>query len=140
MEPWIFRQYVTDWGEWPFRDWYSAQTQRIRALFDFYKDELRYKDNWLNPEIKEFRLFDGPHMPLGEIRFRADDEDNHGRTVTKRRIRPIGFLRPVNRDFVLCVGCEETRNGKYIPAGAPDRALRLYRDFEAGKGQLYELD
>ncbi len=140
MEPWTFRQYVSDWGEWPFRDWYNEQETRVRVLFDFYKDLLRNRENWLMPEIKEFRLFDGPHAPLGEIRYRADDEDRHGRMVKRRRIRPIGFLRETEHDFILFVGCEEIRNGQYIPSDAPDKALRLFREFQLGKGTLYELD
>lgn len=140
MTRWAFRQYVTDWGEWPFRDWYNRQAEHVMAAFDFTRRFLEDQEDWIEPEIEEFRLFDGPHAPLGEMRFRADDRNSGGRVVKKRRIRPVGFLRPEHRDFVLFGAGEERRNGTYEPANTMDRALRLFRSFQEGRGEIYEVD
>ena len=75
MKPWAFRQYVTDWDEWPFRDWYQRQDPHVRNGFDFMVRDLRGREDWLNPPSKDFCLLTGAHSPLAEIRYRADDLD-----------------------------------------------------------------
>jgi hypothetical protein len=137
---WTFRQYVTEWEEWPFRDWYSSQDAHIRATFDGAVDLLRGTDDWLDPPRSEFELFTGPHQPLGEIRFDGHDRNTAGKILRKRRIRAFGLLRQAERDFILFGGGEEQMHGKYLPAGADDTALKLYWSFQRGRGELHAWD
>ncbi|HEV8348005.1 MAG TPA: hypothetical protein VGJ39_15555 [Vicinamibacterales bacterium] len=140
MTSWTFRQYVTNWDEWPFRNWYNLQDPHVRNAFDFTRRILERTDDWLRPRVHEFRQFTKWHVPLGEIRFRADDLDSHGRTMTPRRIRVFGLLKPEMREFIVYGAGEEERNGRYVPADAADKALGRYRDHTHGKGEAHALD
>ena len=103
--------------------------------------DLRRRDDWLNPPAKDFCLLTGAHSPLAEIRYRADDLDPRtGKTLKKRRIRPVGLYRPDERDFILFGGAEEAPNGEYIPENGFERAKRLWADFQQGKGAIYDFD
>jgi hypothetical protein len=137
---WTFRQYVTNWEGWPFRDWYNAQDAHIRNNFDAHCDLLRATEDWLDPSIDEFAYLIGPHAPLGEIRFDGHDRNAAGRILKKRRIRAFGFLRLAERDFILFGGGEERMHGTYMPKNADDAALEMYRHFKRGKGELYAWD
>jgi hypothetical protein len=140
MPLWRFRQYVTNWNEWPFRDWYNAQDPHVRAGFDATREILAAAADWLEPETDWFKVFTGPDTPLSEIRYRAYDRDRGGKAVRTRRIRPIGLYRPHVREFILFAGAEEAGRGKYTPADALTKAKRRYSDFMDDKGMLYDLD
>ena len=138
---WRFRQYVTNWDEVPFRDWYWAQDPHVQVGFDIMRGILMDVDDWTRRR-KLFRVLTGPHAPLAEMKFHADDVDVRGKTIRKRRIRPIGLYRPgpEHRDYILFGGAEEDGNGRYIPDDGFDRALRLWRDFSQGIGDCDDLD
>jgi hypothetical protein len=138
MRLWTFRQYVTEWNEWPFRDWYNAQDPHVRATFDFNRQILEMRESWTEPPNKLFEVLTKDHAPLCEIRFRADDIDRRGKVTRKRRIRIIGLLR--DDDFIIFGAAEEAGHGRYIPEDAFDRALRRWRDWQDGKGRIDAVD
>lgn len=135
MTPWAFRVYVTEEGRCLINEWYAAQDENVRAEFDVTIAILAQTDDWTEPEIAEFKLLTGRHASpgLGEIRFYVDAVTPGARRPRRRRFRPIGVLRPEQREFVLILGCEKFRMNT-VPAGAFDEALRYKTEFDEGRG------
>jgi hypothetical protein len=140
MDPWRFRQYVTAWDEWPFRDWYLHQSAAVRVAFDLARDALVHSDDWVRPRDQHFKELTDDHAPLGEVRFWTHDFDRSGRPLARYRWRVVGLLRPAERDFVMFGGAEERRNRTYDPPDAFDRAWRYYLDFKRGNGHVEDYE
>lgn len=139
MRSWTFWDFESESGEVPIQHWYAQQDAHVRAQFDWHVHMLRAVNDWLIPPIKEFACFERHHLPLSEMRFRADDLDLRGRSMRGRRIRPVGLYRPEPeyRDFILFGAAEKmSRGAVYIPEDALEKALKHYEAFRQGKGRL----
>lgn len=132
MLMWRILDYFTEQGTCPIREWYVNQAPAVRAAFDATVFILRGINDWLAPEVKEFKLLDAPHEGLGEIRFDVEERGERGR-MRKRRFRPAGLYRPEQREFVLLVGCEKGGRN-YWPPKPFDQALKYKALFEQGRG------
>jgi hypothetical protein len=125
MNRWKFWDYYDKDGNNLIVQWYLAQEVAVQAAFDWTLYTLAATEDWTDPRIDEFRVLTGRHFGLCEIRF--DLVINR----VKRRFRPAGIWRPVQRDFILLLGCE--KSGRiYKPQNAFDVALGYKSRFEQG--------
>ncbi len=115
---WTIRHYVSGNGSHPFRDWYEALDDNIRAAFDARLRSLRQqpRNGWSMPH---FRMLHGPCAGLGEIRFK----------VGRVQYRPLGFFGPGANEFTLLVGAIE-KGGALRPKNACVVALRYVSELE----------
>jgi hypothetical protein len=135
MRPWTFWDYITDEPANPFGDWYGAQDVHVQAALDVILIDLSQQPEW--DGLDEYKALTRDGAPLGELRFRADDCDARGRTIKKRRFRPLGLLRPEHHDFIFFGAAEkELRGLVYTPADAMTQAVKRYRAFIDGRGAL----
>lgn len=134
MSPWHFLDYVTPDGRNPIQAWYEAQDEAVQAALDFTIKQLEVTDDWLWPQNKklqrQFKILDGKHVGLTELRFWPDD----GRTF-----RVPGIYRPTEREFVMFGGCEKRLRGIiHIPPDCFDVALKQKQALEAERGYTIE--
>lgn len=85
----------------------------------------------------EFKELTGPHAGLSEILFDVEMRTPGARKTSKRRFRPVGIFRELEREFIFLMGCE--KSGRiYIPAGAFDTAMNYKVALEKGLGAIDE--
>ena len=137
MTPWTLLEYVDEGGLNPLQDWYGRQDVHVQTAFDLVVRILRETDDWLEPKFKKFAILQRDGAPLGEIRFRADDSTPKGKTIKKRKFRPLGLLRTDRRDFIFFGAAEKEMRGLiYTPPDAVAAAVRRYQNFVNGQGVL----
>jgi len=130
MSAWRIMAYYLPGGTCPIRDWYRAQDVVVQAEFDAALTTLKGTVDWLDTwQFKELRK---SHAGLGEIRFKLE-------TPELRRFRPLGIWPPViEREFILLLGCEKTRNGVLIPPDAFALALAYKKLWEQDQGEIHD--
>ncbi len=129
---WQFRDYRTVEGEFPFRDWIRGQPDETQSEFITTRKHLSVTENWSVEEGA--KPLDRKHEGLIELFV---DFAPKGTVGKKRRFRPVGVQLVESREFVLFGGAEKT--GRiYAPPDAFDRALKLWRDFQNGLGELHD--
>jgi hypothetical protein len=138
MGPWRFLRYETEDGEnlaerWR---WYEAQDPVVRAAVDLTLATLRATGDWRDPAsnsgyVPEFAELKRQHIGLWEIKVEVVDKDSK-----KRKFRLAGIWREGKREFILLLACEKS-GGSHITAF--DLALELKKQYEQGKGRVYEI-
>jgi len=134
MSVWEFMDYVSASGQNRILDWYEAQELEAQVAFDQTVYALRRIRDWHGRwQIKPLTK---THAGLWQVRFKI------GRAENEIKYRPVGIVTRDARvsptgQFVLLLGCQK-KLGQYSPPAAFDEALELKRDFEAGRGDLYE--
>lgn len=119
------------------REWYAVQDPEVRAEFDATLLILGAISDWQDPGVEEFKALSKKHAGLGEIRFYVDTMAVGARRPHRRRFRPVGIWPPIDREFILLIGCEKSGRS-YIPHDAFDTALQHRDDLRAGKGTTIE--
>lgn len=138
MIPWGFKDYWTEDGRCPIREWYESLETAAQVAFDGTLLRLRGVNDWEPRSIREFRHLEREHAGLGEVRFWLDAKHPATGKTFKRRFRAAGILRPEQRDFLLLVGCEKT-GGPHISHSAFDVALEYRRLLlEQRRGEIRE--
>lgn len=133
MAKWKIKAYHLPGDTCPIQDWYRKQDVRVRAEFDAVLTTLQGTDDWLDTRY-EFQPMEREHVGLGEIRFSLDVN-----TPFVRRFRPVGIWPPlIPQEFILLMGCEKKSNGILIPADAFTLALAYKRQWDEGKGEIYD--
>lgn len=135
MALWRFRDYCTTEDRFLIREWYAVQDGAVKAAFDMTLRLLSNQREWKGR--REFKVLDGPHSGLSELRFNLDVYNPTTRRQSKRRFRPVGLWRPEVREFILFLGCEKSGRMS-IPPNAFDLALKYLAEFNAGKGTIHE--
>lgn len=139
MALWTFRDYVTEEGQNLIQQWYAAQDDAVRAVFDATVLILGETEDWLNPEIEAFKELTKKHagLGLGELRFSVDVRPPRAAKAKRRRFRPIGIFRPARREFIFILACEKFRMNT-IPPKAFDEAARYKSEFNQTRGDIHE--
>jgi hypothetical protein len=131
MNRWKFWDYYDKDGKNLIGQWYLSQEVAVQETFDWTLYTLSATQDWTDKRVDEFRVLTGRHLGLCEIRFDLVIDR------MKRRFRPTGIWRPIQRDFILLLGCE--KSGRiYKPQNAFDVALDYKRRFEQGEGRISE--
>lgn len=116
---WTIRAYVTGGNRDVLKEWYEAQTPRVRAKFDTQIKFLAHSPrlDWKREPFAPLSNAQG----MGEIRFFSD----------KVQHRPIGYFGPGQMEFTILF-CAKEKGGKFVPKGAlktaEDRMKEIKKD------------
>jgi hypothetical protein len=133
MRQWRFMDYHTEDAGNLITPWYASVNDKVRAAFDGVLDTLANTKDWDDPDLYEFKNFvTGEFVGLAELRFSIKEKH-----TVKRRFRPLGIWRPQDREFILILVCEKSGRMK-IPPNAFELAMEYKRQFDQGRGMLYE--
>jgi hypothetical protein len=135
MQYWVFRDYVTQRGNCPIREWYDAQIPEVQGFFDQLVRDLAALSRWPTSGkfIEELRK---THKGLWTLRFKLDEDDDD------KKYRPAGIVtRPPGGqfgqgEFVFLLGCHK-RWGVYTPPYAFCTALSLRQQYYDNEGTTY---
>jgi hypothetical protein len=139
MALWKFFDYVTADSQNLIRSWYESQDKAVQAQFDVTLLILGGMEDWEDETALEFfKPLVNKHLGLGEIRFYIDERPIGAKKPRRRRFRPVGIWpTALEHEFILILGCEETRM-TYIPVAAFDMALLHKTELEKGRGSIHE--
>ena len=118
MPTWIVQKYVTANGKCPIDKWLSALTA---------KDKIRLRTAVENMERVE-------KLPPRTIeKYKTTETFQMKVKGDNKQLRPFGVQTPGNKFVLLSGGIEK---GGAIPQPDIDRAERLRKEFENGKGSV----
>jgi hypothetical protein len=136
-EQWRLKDYRTQGGAWPFREWYAVQPPAFQAAFDITVSHLKVTAEWTDKAgAKDLKR---EHVPLTELLIDLDVKAPGPARLSKRRFRPVGVKIIASREFLFLGGAEKS-GGVYEPLDAFDRALKHWRDFDNGLGAADDHD
>lgn len=97
MEPWQFKEYVSEDGSKPVSEWFSSEHNARNKLLWLIR-ELRYDEPTL--PVTHFRPLREGGQGLVEIIMKVD----------RKQYRPLAFYGPERRVLTLLVGATKTSN------------------------------
>jgi hypothetical protein len=138
---WRFFDYVTEDGRNLIQDWYDALPVEAQVAFDVALIMLRGTEEWgfVRKKAEHFKVLDGVHVGLGEVRFTAELPNRENpKKPTRRKYRPVGVWPPeISKHFIMILGCHKM-GGAYFPHAAFDVALRYREAYKSGRGGIVE--
>ena len=136
MTLWRFRQYVTEGNQRPFVEWLRGLPVELQARFWQVMAQLAAEEDW--SRLAEYKLLSGHDVPLSEIRYLVVRRER--RRNVKVRVRPLGYRRDDQGDFVLLGGVTKRHGGQLIePTDGLEKAKQRLNELLRQKGSVDDL-
>lgn len=134
MDPWEFRDYITEDNENFSQIWFGTLSKQAQAQHTIVIPLLAKTENWdANKKTKsQFKHLSKEHLGLTQIMFEVIAEKGGNRETKRYRI--LGIMKRTEKKFILFNGCEKHGTAGNIPPDAFEKAMKLKLVYEQGRG------